>query len=149
MMPSAKDPSNFDLWRRIWKSWAPGKCQFFIWLVAHDCCWTADRLARRNLLHPELCPLCDQEKETINHILSSYVFAREFLFLLRRVGLAACSPQASETNFQDWWHRASTMVSGSSKKGLNSLIILGAYGCYGGIGMIACLMDHHLTSLRL
>ena len=24
-------------------------------------CWTADRLARRGLPHPEYCPLCDQE----------------------------------------------------------------------------------------
>ena len=26
---------------------------FFLWLVAHDRCWTADRLARRGLPHPE------------------------------------------------------------------------------------------------
>jgi hypothetical protein len=61
---------------------------FFLWLVAHDRCWTTDRLARRNLPHPELCALCDQEEETINHLLSSCVFAREFWFiLLKRVSL--------------------------------------------------------------
>jgi hypothetical protein len=96
---------RFDPWRRIWKSWAPGKCRFFIWLAAHDRCWTADRLAQRNLPHPELCPFCGQVKETINHLMSSCV------------GLAACSPQASETNFQDWWRRASNMVTGLPKKG--------------------------------
>uniref|UniRef100_A0A0A9HQ77 Reverse transcriptase zinc-binding domain-containing protein n=1 Tax=Arundo donax TaxID=35708 RepID=A0A0A9HQ77_ARUDO len=29
----------------IWKSWAPRKCKFFLWLVAHNRCWTANRLA--------------------------------------------------------------------------------------------------------
>jgi hypothetical protein len=49
----------FNGWERIWKSWAPNKCHFFLWLVAHNRCWTADRLARRNLPHPNRCPLCD------------------------------------------------------------------------------------------
>ncbi|GJN31492.1 hypothetical protein PR202_gb19900 [Eleusine coracana subsp. coracana] len=51
---------HFGSWERIWKTWAPGKCQFFLWLAMHKRCWTADRLARRNLPHPECCPLCDQ-----------------------------------------------------------------------------------------
>jgi hypothetical protein len=57
--------TGFEHWKRIWKSWAPPKCRFFLWLVAHNRCWTADRLARRNLDHPEACFFCDQEMETI------------------------------------------------------------------------------------
>jgi hypothetical protein len=75
---------RFGPWRRIWKTWAPRKCHFFLWLAAHDRCWIADRLARRNLPHPQCCLLCDQEEETINHLLSSCVFARQFWFLLLR-----------------------------------------------------------------
>jgi len=30
----------FGPYERIWKSWAPPKCRFFMWLVAHDRCWT-------------------------------------------------------------------------------------------------------------
>jgi len=52
---------QFKPWERIWKSWASGKCKFFMWLVAHDKCWMADRLARKGLPHPEHCLLCDQE----------------------------------------------------------------------------------------
>jgi hypothetical protein len=26
---------------KIWKTWAPTKCRFFMWLVAHNRCWTA------------------------------------------------------------------------------------------------------------
>jgi len=52
---------QFRPWKRIWKSWAPVKCKLFMWLVAHDRCWTADRLATKGLPHPEHCLLCDQE----------------------------------------------------------------------------------------
>jgi hypothetical protein len=70
--------TQFGPYERIWKSWAPPKCRFFMWLVAHDRCWTVDWLARRGLPHPEQCPLCDQEEETINHLLVSCVFTRQF-----------------------------------------------------------------------
>jgi hypothetical protein len=60
--------TTFDHYKRIWRSWAPSKCRFFIWLVAHNRCWTADRLAKKGLNHPHRCPLCDQEDETLNHL---------------------------------------------------------------------------------
>jgi hypothetical protein len=40
-------------------------------------------LAKRGLDHPEKCPLCDQESESLDHILVSCVFAREFWFRLK------------------------------------------------------------------
>jgi hypothetical protein len=43
--------------------------RFFIWLVFRNRVWTADRLAKRNLPHPEAYPFCDQVEETINHLL--------------------------------------------------------------------------------
>ena len=60
-----------------WKSKAPLRCRFFAWLALQDRCWTFDRLARRGLDHQEACPFCDQEEESINHILLQCVFARE------------------------------------------------------------------------
>jgi len=40
----------FAPWERIWHSWAPGKCRFFMWTVAHKKCWTADRLEKKGSL---------------------------------------------------------------------------------------------------
>jgi len=34
--------TTFEPWKRIWKSWAPGKSKTFIWLAVHNHCWTAD-----------------------------------------------------------------------------------------------------------
>ncbi|GJN32009.1 hypothetical protein PR202_gb20476 [Eleusine coracana subsp. coracana] len=68
----------FGPWERIWHSWAPLKCHFFLWLVAHKWCWMADRLARHGLPHPEVCPLCDQAEESIDHLLVQCVLPDSF-----------------------------------------------------------------------
>ena len=97
-------------------------------MAAHNRCWTADRLARRGLPHPDRCPLCDQEEENIQHLLVGCVFARHFwLELLQFFGLATLAPQLDEPSFDVWWDRSAWMVSGDTRKGLNSLVILGAW----------------------
>jgi hypothetical protein len=73
---------------RICRSWAPGKCQFFMWLVAHNKCWTADRLEKKGLPHLTRCPLCDQEPETMNYLLVGCVCPR-FLVLVAPRGWVA------------------------------------------------------------
>jgi hypothetical protein len=48
------------------------KMQVFMWLVTHHRCWTADRLVKKGLPHPQNSLLCDQEDETLNHLLVSF-----------------------------------------------------------------------------
>ncbi|WVZ76728.1 hypothetical protein U9M48_024677 [Paspalum notatum var. saurae] len=121
----------FDPWERIWKSWAPGNCRFFMWLVAHDRCWTADRLARRGLQHHPRCLLCDQDFETIDHLLASCVFSRQFWFqLLQKFGLQSLYPEPGVVSFGDWWRNLNEAVSGPIKQGLNSVVILGAWSLW-------------------
>ena len=53
---------------------------------------------------------------------------RQFWFeLLQIVGLAALAPQPDVTSFDDWWDKAALTINGDTRKGLNSLIILGAW----------------------
>jgi hypothetical protein len=85
-------------------------------------------MAKRGLIHPSSCPLCDQEPETLNHLLISCVFTRNFRYmLLRKFGLHSLAPQPGLTSYLDWWEASSEAVQGVVKKGLNSLIILGAW----------------------
>ena len=117
--------------KRIWKSWAPGKCKFFMWTVAHKKCWTADRLARKGLPHPAVCPLCDQAEETLDHLLISCVFSRQMWFnLLHGLGLQALAPGLDDKVFDDWWENLSNKLSGQVQKGVNSLVILGAWNLW-------------------
>ena len=72
--------------------------------------------------------LCDQEEETINHLLVSCVFSRQSWFeLLHKFGLQTLAPQRVEPSFEVWWCRSNEIVADQDRQGLNSLIILGAW----------------------
>jgi hypothetical protein len=118
----------FEPCERIWKSWVPPKYCMFLWLAAHKWCWTTDRLAKCGLPHPNKCPLCDQEEENIDNLLISCVFMRQFWYLmLSQIGLHSFAPQPTDLNFDCWWRRIDVATMGFNKKGLNSLVILGAW----------------------
>jgi hypothetical protein len=119
---------QFEPYERIWKTWAPPKCRFFMWLAALKKCWTADRLEKCRLDHPERCPFCDQEGESIDHLPVAYVFSRQCCFLmLRQFKPQGWAPQPNNQSFMDWWKDVSETVAGPIREGLNSLIILGAW----------------------
>ena len=118
----------FEHWKRLWKSWAPQKCKVFLWLAMRERCWTADRLAKRGLPHPAKCVLCDQEDEDIQHLLTTCVVSQDFWFqVLVPLGFGTKAPGQHETSFVEWWKRAAKQTPKEKKKGLNSIIILGAW----------------------
>ncbi|GJM86847.1 hypothetical protein PR202_ga02745 [Eleusine coracana subsp. coracana] len=95
---------TFEPWRHLWKSWAPPKCKMFLWLAIRNKCWTADQIAKRGLDHPVSCVLCDQEEETVQHILVGCVFAREFWYILfQAVHFQQLAPRSNEKDFASWW----------------------------------------------
>ena len=98
---------GFEPWKRLWKSWAPSKCKTFVWLAIRNRCWTADRLQKRGLPHPDCCPLCDQEEETVQHLLTTCVFARQFWFsILQPLNLSHLAPRHTDNSFADWWKKS-------------------------------------------
>jgi hypothetical protein len=114
-------------WKLNWRSWAPPRVRFFIWLACQDRCWTGERLARRQLPHRPRCVFCDQSEETMSHILTGCPFSRiiwhEVLSWIR----STAGPPVAEGDFAEWW----TLVVRSNpchmRKGTSSLIMLTAW----------------------
>lgn len=94
----------------------------------HNRLWTADRLAKRNLPHPEAFPFCDQEDETIHYLLIGCVFACEvWTIILQLLGVMQLAPQPTAVCFSEWWRNTIATSPKEAHKGLNSLIILLAW----------------------
>ena len=85
-----------------WNSGAPMRCRFFTWLAIRNRCWTSDRLVRRGLDHQETCPFCDQEEESIQHILLHCVFGREAGTVLCRALGKSEWVMIRPSSLQDW-----------------------------------------------
>jgi hypothetical protein len=63
--------------KQLWKTAAPPRVRFFFLLNLHGRCWTGDRRFRHGLQQSNACILCDQEPETMDHILLGCAFTRE------------------------------------------------------------------------
>lgn len=111
--------------RLLCKTRAPPKCKFFIWLALHDCCWTAQRRKKRNLQNDDLCALCDQESESIDHLLVSCVFARQiWSTLLQKLGWAIVVPSTVDLSLADWWVSAHKRFTKAARKCFDSMVVL-------------------------
>jgi hypothetical protein len=106
----------------IWKTWAPLKVKIFLWLAVHRRHWTSDRRRRHGLEARELCYLCDQEVETIDHIIASCPYTREVWNNILQV-LHRPFPQPASTTISWWKHvRAGSTVR--QRAGMDSLFTL-------------------------
>lgn len=64
--------------------------------------------------------------ETIDHLLVSSLHKVLLVYLSPVIG-ASGSLLTAEVSFLEWWRRAATSVPNNLQKGLNTLIILGAW----------------------
>ncbi|WVZ85370.1 hypothetical protein U9M48_032307, partial [Paspalum notatum var. saurae] len=105
----------------IWKAKVPPKVKFFAWLAAHDRCWTDERRHRHGLQYNDLCALCDQEAESINHLLLQCSFSREVWFLVFQLLSWQVLTPGSDDQFLDWWASTRSRVDGSLRKGFDAV----------------------------
>jgi hypothetical protein len=110
--------------KELWKTKAPNKCRFFVWLVLHARCWTADLLHRHGLQSDATCALYSQCTEGINHLLVGCVFSREIWFkILRRCGWQQISPAPGD-GMAEWWTTSRKRIPKDWRKAFDSTIIL-------------------------
>jgi hypothetical protein len=71
----------------IWKTRAPMRIKIFLWFAFKCRHWTGDRRRRHGLEAKELCYLCDQGQETIDHIIATCPFTQEvWFYVLQALG---------------------------------------------------------------
>ena len=108
----------------IWKTSAPPRVKFFFWLVMHRRCWTAVRRFRHGLQDSNTCIICDQEAETMDHILLGCSFSREVWdSWIRRLHLQNDIIVREEVAM-DWWLHNRKMTPKPIRRGFDSLFFL-------------------------
>ena len=110
----------------LWSSGAPLLYKLHMWFTLKNRLWTADRLRKRGLQHPPLCPLCCQEEETAAHLTTQCSFSRQIWHgMLSTVGLQQHTPDV-DTMPTEWWPGISSATPPRTRKEVNTLIILTA-----------------------
>jgi hypothetical protein len=61
----------------IWKSCSLESYKVFLWLSIKKKCWTADKLGWHGLQHLAACLVCEQDDETLDHLLMGCVHSCE------------------------------------------------------------------------
>jgi hypothetical protein len=108
----------------IWKTSTPPRVKFFFWLVMHGRCWTADRRFKHGLQDSNTCIICDQEVETMDHILLGCSFSRELWdSWVRKLHLQDYIVVRRGKAFE-WWMHSRKMIPRPTRRGFDSLFFL-------------------------
>jgi hypothetical protein len=108
---------------QLWKALAPPKVKFFFWLAIHDKCWTASRRKKRGLQDCDLCALCHQAPETMNHLLVDCVYTREVWARLRGA-ISLMQPVQAEPTAVDQWLGERKLIPKDLHRGFDALFLL-------------------------
>jgi hypothetical protein len=119
---------HFRPWEKIWKSWAPNKCKFFMWLVAHNRCWTADRRAKWECLTPSNAHCVTRLKKQLTTCwFLVFSLAKCGFISFRWSAYRTYLPSLKTSTSMTGGQAQNNGIDGQARKGLNSIIILGAW----------------------
>ena len=63
-------------WRSFWKFKVPLKISIFIWKILNNCLPTFHNLHVRGISNGDLCPMCNEEEESLTHLFLLCPFTR-------------------------------------------------------------------------
>lgn len=110
--------------KELWKTKAPPRVKFFLWLALHGRLWMAHRRKRHGLQDDNTCVLCDQELETCDHLFVTCVVARElWASVLAPAGLLELAPGSAD-DLISWWLLKGERVDGAARPSFDSMVFL-------------------------
>jgi ribonuclease HI len=96
-------PSNLlqgaHIWNKLWKIEAPPKQLHLLWRILHNAIPTKTNLLNRGIMCDSMCPMCNKEPETTNHIFQQCEWARLVWF---GCPLTITTSNVQAQNFSDW-----------------------------------------------
>jgi hypothetical protein len=63
-----QDQAKESIWGKIWNSTLWPKVSIFLWLTVQNRILTWDNLKKWGFIGPSICPLCQQQEETMEHL---------------------------------------------------------------------------------
>lgn len=114
-------------WQLNWKTWAPLRFKIFVCPALQDWYWTTDRLLRRGLPHATCCVICDQEHETMHHLLVGCPFSRQVWHEVLSWCRATTPPPGANDDLIQWWATSHDAAPARQRRGISSMIILVAW----------------------
>lgn len=106
----------------IWKSRAPTRCKFFMFLAMRGACLTTDNLQRRGWQMASICHLCLADGESCSHIFHDCPFTQQVWTRIRsRLDLPCSTPSEGLIN---WWYTARKIVHKQDRKTFDAGVIL-------------------------
>ncbi|EEE50714.1 hypothetical protein OsJ_30995 [Oryza sativa Japonica Group] len=109
----------------IWKTKAPARVRFFLWLAAKGRCLTADNLSKRGWPHNPDCLLCLSAPENCKHLCTSCTYTNRVWSLLRTwLGFGFDLPGRSGEELAVWWQRARSCCRPSYRDAFDSFFML-------------------------
>jgi len=116
--------------RELWKTKAPPKVKFFVWLMLHRRLWTGDRRRRHGLQDHDLCAFFSQEAETVEHLVLGCYLSRGLWFaLLRPLGMHSRMPAAAQ-DIGEWWIDERRNLQQGEQAGFDCLFMLIAWNIW-------------------
>jgi len=96
----------------------------FFWLALHRKCWTADRQWRHGLQDDNLCIMCDQLPETLDHIILGCIFSREVWAACLRTFCLHHVISVQEQDIMTWWTDSRKQLPKQIRRGFDSLFFI-------------------------
>lgn len=110
-----------------WRTKAPPKCRFFVWLMVKNRIWTAARLQLREWPNDYFCQLCWRNLETTSHLFQDCCFTKLIWEKVSNwISATAMSPAnwIQTSDFEQWYMQIGECTDGNRRAGNRAIAML-------------------------